>query len=98
MIAAHTQLRLTREAAADLRRPWEKPAEPARLTPRGSGGGFGTSARTCAARPVLRNPQRPDLAGQLARRTGTQPHIDVGKTARRPETITERNRLKPRKG
>jgi hypothetical protein len=33
VIAAHAQLRLTREAAADLRRPWEKPAEPARLTP-----------------------------------------------------------------
>jgi hypothetical protein len=33
IIAAHTQLRLTREAAADLRRPWEKPTEPARLTP-----------------------------------------------------------------
>jgi hypothetical protein len=33
VIAAHTQLRLTREAAADLRRPWKKPTEPARLTP-----------------------------------------------------------------
>jgi hypothetical protein len=31
VIAAHTQLRLTREAAADLRRPWKKPTEPARL-------------------------------------------------------------------
>lgn len=28
VIAAHTQLRLTREAAADLRRPWGKPAAP----------------------------------------------------------------------
>lgn len=33
VIAAHTQLRPTREAAADLRRPWEKRAEPTRLTP-----------------------------------------------------------------
>lgn len=33
IIAAHTQIRLLREAAADLRRPWEKPAEPGRLTP-----------------------------------------------------------------
>jgi hypothetical protein len=33
IIAAHTQLRLTRESFADLRHPWEKPAEPARLTP-----------------------------------------------------------------
>ena len=33
VIAAHTQLRLTRPLAADLRRPWERPAEPGRLTP-----------------------------------------------------------------
>lgn len=33
IIAAHTQIRLLREAAADLRRPWEKPAEAGRLTP-----------------------------------------------------------------
>jgi hypothetical protein len=35
VIAAHTQLRLTREAAADLRHPWERPAESTRLTPAG---------------------------------------------------------------
>jgi hypothetical protein len=34
VVAAHTQLRLARPLAADLRRPWEKPAEPDRLTPR----------------------------------------------------------------
>lgn len=34
IIAAHTQLRLTRHLTADLRRPWEKPVtEPRRLTP-----------------------------------------------------------------
>ena len=33
IIAAHTQLRLARPLAADLRRPWEKPALPGRLTP-----------------------------------------------------------------
>ncbi|MFD5923007.1 NF041680 family putative transposase, partial [Kitasatospora sp. NPDC127035] len=33
LAAAHTQLRLARPLAADLRRPWEKPAEPNRLTP-----------------------------------------------------------------
>ncbi len=34
IIAAHTQLRLARDLAEDLRRPWEKPAtEPRRLTP-----------------------------------------------------------------
>lgn len=32
-VVAHTQLRLARPLAADLRRPWERPAEPNRLTP-----------------------------------------------------------------
>nr|QED88061.1 transposase [Streptomyces hawaiiensis] len=36
IIAAHTQLRLARPLAEDLRRPWERPAEPRRLTPTGS--------------------------------------------------------------
>jgi hypothetical protein len=31
VIAAHTQLRLTHPLAEDLRRPWERPAEPRRL-------------------------------------------------------------------
>nr|WTB28729.1 transposase [Streptomyces sp. NBC_00830] len=33
IIAAHTQLRLARPLAEDLRKPWERPAKPGRLTP-----------------------------------------------------------------
>ncbi|MEU1813542.1 NF041680 family putative transposase [Micromonospora aurantiaca (nom. illeg.)] len=33
ILAAYTQLRLTRALATDLRRPWEKPAPPQRLSP-----------------------------------------------------------------
>jgi hypothetical protein len=33
ILAAYTQLRLARHLATDLRRPWEKPAAPHRLTP-----------------------------------------------------------------
>lgn len=33
VVVAHTQLRLARPLAADLRRPWARPAEPNRLTP-----------------------------------------------------------------
>jgi hypothetical protein len=33
VIACHAQLRLARPLAADLRRPWERPAPPGRLTP-----------------------------------------------------------------
>jgi hypothetical protein len=41
VIAAHTQLRLARPLATDLRRPWEKPALPGRLTPARVRRGFG---------------------------------------------------------
>ena len=33
ILAAYTQLRLARPLAADLRRPWERPAPPERMTP-----------------------------------------------------------------
>ncbi|MFD4322968.1 NF041680 family putative transposase, partial [Streptomyces sp. NPDC058548] len=33
IIVAHTQLRLARPLAEDIRRPWERPTEPNRLTP-----------------------------------------------------------------
>jgi hypothetical protein len=33
ILAAYTQLRLARDLADDLRRPWEKPLQPGRLTP-----------------------------------------------------------------
>jgi hypothetical protein len=33
ILAAYTQLRLARRLAVDLRRPWEKPTQPNRLTP-----------------------------------------------------------------
>jgi hypothetical protein len=59
LVVAHTQLRLARPLAADLRRPWEKPAEPARLTPARLRRGFRTSALTCPARPVFPNPTAP---------------------------------------
>lgn len=40
IIAAHTQLALAREHTQDLRRPWEKPAEPHRLSPARTRRGF----------------------------------------------------------
>lgn len=49
VLAARTQLRLAREAAADRRRPAEKPAGPVRLTLARVRWGSGTSARTCTA-------------------------------------------------
>jgi hypothetical protein len=99
VIAAHTQLRLTREAAADFRRPWEKPAAPARLTPARVRRGFRNlcphlHCPACAPKPSTPGPGRPP--GSKNRQPATR--HDVGKTTRRPETIAERNRLKARKG
>ncbi|WP_225101971.1 NF041680 family putative transposase [Streptomyces sp. CoH27] len=95
VIAAHTQLRLTREAAADLRRPWEKPAEPGRLTPARVRRGFRNLRPHlhCPARapkPSTPGPGRPP--GSKNRRPATR--YDVGKTTRRPESITERDQLR----
>jgi hypothetical protein len=56
IITAHTQLRLVRPLAEGLRRPWERPAEPRRLTPHGSAEGSATSARRPPAPPPCPNP------------------------------------------
>ncbi len=93
VIAAHTQIRLLRQAAVDLRRPWEKPAEPGRLTPARVRRGLRNLRPhlLCPARalkPSTPGPGRP--LGSKNRRPAT--HYDVGKTVKRPESITERNR------
>jgi hypothetical protein len=95
VIAAHTQLRLIREVAADLRRPWERPAEPARLTPARVRRGFRNIRPHlhCPARapkPSTLGPGRP--LGPKNRRPTTR--YDVGKTTRRPESIIERDSLR----
>ena len=53
IIACHAQLRLARPLAADLRRPWERPGPPGRLTPARVRRGFRCSAedRTPAGAP-----------------------------------------------
>ena len=72
IIAAHTQLRLTRTLAEDHRRPWEKPAtQPRRLTPPASDAGFATSARQPATRPAHRNRHTPAQDAHPASRTNS---------------------------
>ncbi|MFD3976045.1 NF041680 family putative transposase [Streptomyces cyaneofuscatus] len=64
VIAAHTQLRLVRGLAADLRRPWERPAPPNKLTPARVRRGF-RNLRTAvgspagAPKPTKAGPGRP---------------------------------------
>ncbi|MGW7363153.1 NF041680 family putative transposase [Streptomyces sp. NPDC054841] len=95
VIAAHTQLRLARPLAADLRRPWEKPAEPGRLTPARVRRGFRN------LRPILHcparapKPSRPGPGRPLGSKN-KQPatRYDVGKTVRRPGTLIERDQAR----
>jgi hypothetical protein len=91
VIAAHTQLRLARPLVADLRRPWERPAGPGRLTPSRVRRGFRNIRPTTllparAPKPCRPGPGRP--RGSRNRHPTTS--HDVGKTVKRDRTITER--------
>jgi hypothetical protein len=95
IIVAYTQLRLARPLAADLRRPWEQPAPPGRLTPARVRRGFrnirATSALPATApKPTTPGPGRPP--GSRNRRPA--PHHDVGKTVKRDPSITARKQRK----
>lgn len=91
IITAHTQLRLARPLAQDLRRPWERPAPPERLTPARVRRGFrNLRAKTAqparAPKPGKPGPGRPP--GSTNRRPA--PRHDVGKTVKRDLSITAR--------
>jgi hypothetical protein len=91
IIAAHTQLRLARLLAADLRRPWERPAPPGRLTPARVRRGF-RNIRAKAAQPA--GAPKPGKPGP-GRPPGSKnrhpaPHYDVGKTTKREPTLKAR--------
>ena len=75
VIAAHTQLRLARPLAEDLRRPWEKPAPPGRLTPARVRRGFRnlrprTALPASAPKPTRPRPRTPT---RLPQPTGPHP-------------------------
>jgi hypothetical protein len=59
VIACHTQLRLARPLADDLRRPWERPAAPGRLTPARVRHGFQNIHARTTIRLVRQNPASP---------------------------------------
>jgi hypothetical protein len=89
VIAAYTQLRLARHLVEDLRRPWEKPAPPGRLTPARVRRGFrnirpATLCPTRAPKPGTPGPGRP-LGSRNQRRA---PRYDLGKVLTRPKSLT----------
>jgi hypothetical protein len=84
ILAAHTQLRLARPLAMDLRRPWERPLPPERLTPARVRRGFRhlrvkTTQPASAPKPSRPGPGRPP--GGTNRHRATR--HDVGKTVKR---------------
>ncbi|WSP35858.1 hypothetical protein OG247_00180 [Streptomyces sp. NBC_01244] len=88
LIVAHTELRLARPLAADLRRPWEKPTASDWLTPARVRRGFRNvrAHLACSARvpkPRGAGPGRP-LGAKNKHRA---PRYDVGKAVKRPETL-----------
>lgn len=90
IIAAHTQLRLARSLTDDLRRPWEKPADPTRpdrLSPARVRRAFRnlrpqTSHPAQAPKPTRPGPGRPPGSPNRHR----APRHDVGKTIHRART------------
>ncbi|MFI5654847.1 NF041680 family putative transposase [Streptomyces anulatus] len=85
VIAAHTQLRLARPLATDLRRPWERPTKPHRLTParvrrgfRNLRAGFPSPAR--APKPTRPKPTRPGPGRPLgSKNRSSATRHDVGR-------------------
>ena len=91
IIAAHTQLRLARPLAEDLRKPWERPATARRLTPARVRRDFRNirTTATCPAgapKPGKPGPGRPP--GSKNRYPA--PRHDVGKTTKRELTLKAR--------
>jgi hypothetical protein len=91
IIAAHTRLHLARPLAADLRRPWERPAAPARLTPARVRRSFRNIRPTALLPTRAPKPSRPGAGrppGSRNRHTATS--YDVGKTVKGDRTIPAR--------
>jgi hypothetical protein len=91
VITCHTQLRLARHLTDDLRRPWERPANPDRLTPARVRRGFRhlrpkTTRPAGAPKPATPGPGRPPASKNRLPAT----HHDVGKTTRRDKTLKAR--------
>jgi hypothetical protein len=90
LIVVHTQLRLTRGLTEDLRRPWERPAPPDRLTPTRVRRGFRRLRAKIGSPAGAPKPTRPGPG----RPPGTPNHhpatrYDVGKTTKRARSLEQ---------
>ena len=90
MIAAHTQLRLARPLAADLRRPWEQPLPAGKLTPARVRRGFRNIRANMPELAHAPKPSRPGPGRPAGSRNKTKaPVHDVGKTEKRALTLEQ---------
>jgi hypothetical protein len=95
VIAAYTQLRLARHLATDLRRPWERPLPPERLTPARVRRGFRhlrvkITLPAHAPKPSHPGPGRPQGVKNRYRAT----RYDVGKTVTRTTADTSAQQIR----
>jgi hypothetical protein len=95
IIAVHAQLRLARPLAADLRRPWERPAPPGRLTPARVRRGFRrvhakAPCPASAPKPGKPGPGRPP--GSKNRHPATR--HDVGKDPDKTKPTTKGTKIR----
>jgi hypothetical protein len=91
IITAHTQLRLARPLADDLRLPWERPAPPGRLTPARVRRGFQNIRATLPRQAGAPKPGRPGPGRPPgSKNRHPAPRHDVGKTTRRDRTLKAR--------
>lgn len=105
VIAAHTQLRLARPLAVDLRRPWEKTADPNKLTPARFRRGFRNLqarlpspaavpklSRPCPGRPPGSKNQRPAARHDAASNSSPDSPTDGPPTTRQVQNPAEPDR------
>jgi len=88
VIVAHTQLRVARPLAANLRRPWERPVPTAKLTPARVRRGFRNIHAKVLTPARVPKPTRPGPGRPLgSKNRKLAPRHDVGKTVKRELTL-----------
>lgn len=94
IIVVHTQLRLARGLIEDLRRPWERPVPPERLTPTRVRRGFRHLRARLPLQAGAPKPTRPGPApGTPNRHLATR--YDVGKTTKRAVNLQQHRQTTP---
>jgi hypothetical protein len=97
ILAVYTQLRLARPLAADLRRPWERPASPQRLSPARVRRGFRhlrakTPSPARAPKPSRPGPGRPP--GRRNNHRAPRHDVHTATTVTSAKTTTKKSKTK----